>query len=305
MGAVLESGFSGRNQQFFGLSSSKVIEGTCSVGEALERAGLNWRVNKIPSGYEGDEGRFIPAGAKFWLTQRNDTGSILGHVGAQYTVFDNEQAFAFADELLGFGAEFEAAGAWNNGANVFLVAKLPEGIKVAGEEDMQLYLQLLNTHDGSGSIAWYCTPSRLSCTNMIRMSIQNAVSSAKIRHTASAPERVAVAAETLRLVDTYKEAMEATVTTLQEMEMELEDVENFFKELTAAERVQAKMLETYNTSPNVPRGNAWGAMNAVTETLQWFPGRQTSMDTRYASNLDGPSQRTVERASRLLLRTNR
>lgn len=303
MGSVLETGFSGRNMQFFGLSSSKVIEGTCSVGEALERAGLNWRVNKIPAGYEGPDGEFVKSGPKFWQTQRSDTGAILGQVGAQYGVFDNELAFAFADELLGFGAEFEAAGSWNNGANVFLVARLPEGIQVAGEEDMQLYLQMLNTHDGSGSIAWYCTPTRLACTNMIRMSIREAKSSAKIRHTATAADRVAQAAETLRLVDTYKEAMAATVTQLQEMEMELEEVENFFKELTDAERVQNRMLETYNTSPSVPRGNAWGVMNAVTETLQWNPGRNTSMDTRFASNLDGPNQRTVERASRLLLRT--
>lgn len=304
MAHTIEAGFSGRGLNFYGMSSARVLEGTHTVSTALEAAGLDWRVNKIPAGYAGENGSFVPAGAKYHLTQRADTGTILGAVGNQYTVFQNEQAFAFADELLGFGAEFHAAGAYNGGANVFLIAKLPEGIKVEGEEDMDLYLDMMNTHDGSGSIAWYATPIRRNCTNQTRLMIASAVSSAKIRHTATASERVAQVAETLRLVDTYKKALEEGVKSLQGIEMELAEVENFLKEWTDSERVQKNVLETYNTSELVPRGNAWGVTNAITETLLHNPARRTGGESRFASNLDGPNQRHVERASRMLLRRN-
>lgn len=302
MGDVIEAGFSGRGLHFYGMDNSRIVDGTTSVHEALDIAGLNWTVNKIPSGYKGADGEFIASGAKFHQTQRADTGAILGQVGNQYTVFQNQQAFEFADELLGFGAEFHAAGAFNGGANVFLIAKLPEGIKVRGEEDMDLYLDMMNTHNGSGAISWYATPIRRNCTNQTRLMIAKAVSSSKIRHTATAGERVAQVAETLRLVDTYKETLEEGIVALQDIEMNLEEVENFLKEWSESERVVKNVLETYNTSSLVPRGNGWGVTNAITETLLHNPARRTAGESRFASNLDGPAQRSVERATRMLLR---
>jgi phage/plasmid-like protein (TIGR03299 family) len=301
MGQTIESGFSGRGLHFFGMSSARVLEGTHTVATALEAAGLDWTVNKIPAGYDDGAGNFVPAGNKFSLTQRSDNGAILGAVGNQYSVFQNEQAFAFADELLGFGAEFHAAGSYNGGANVFLIAQLPEGIKVEGEEDMDLYLDMMNTHDGSGAISWYATPIRRSCTNQTRLMVSKAVSSAKIRHTATAGERVSQVAETLRLVDVYKKDLEAGIGQLQSIEMELAEVDEFLKEWSESERVVKNVLETYNTSERVPRGNAWGVVNSITETLLHNPARRTAGESRWASSLDGPSQRNVERAARMLL----
>lgn len=302
MGDVIEAGFSGRGLGMYGMSNARVLEGTHKVDTAMVAAGLDWKVNKIPSGYEGADGEFVAAGAKYFLTQRSDTKAILGHVGNQYTVFQNAEAFAFADELLEFGAEFEAAGSYKGGSNVFLIAKLPEGIKVEGEEDMDLYLDMINTHDGSGAISWYATPIRRICTNQTRLMIAKAVSSAKIRHTSTASERVAQVAETLKLVSTYKSELELGITTLQNIEMDLEEVDTFIKEWADSERVARNVLETYSTSERVPRGNAWGVSNAITETLLHNPARRTGGESRWASNLDGVNQRSVERASRMLLR---
>lgn len=307
MGAIIEAGFSTRS--FFGMNAP-VVKDAKNVHEALVGAGLNWKVEKIPAGYNNGDDKFVAAGERFHLTQRMDTGAILGAVGSQYSVFQNEQAFAFADELLGFGAEFEAAGAYKNGANVFLIAKLPEGIKVRGEEDMDLYLDLMNTHDGSGAIAGYATPIRRVCTNQTRLMIAKAVSQFKIRHTATAPERVKQAAEMLQLCDLYKESLEAGITQLQDIEMNIDEVTNFLNEWSKSERVVNNVIETYNTSDLVPRGtngqgNGWSLINSITETLQHSPARRTAGESRFASNLDGPNQRYVERASRMLLRTVR
>ncbi len=303
MGKTIEAGFSGRGLGFYGMSDAHVVDGTLSVHEALEASGLTWTVDKVPSGIEGDNGEFIASGPRFWSTRRNDTGAILGQVGAKYEPFQNEQAFEFADGLLGYGVNFHAAGAYNGGANTFLIAKMPDGIKVEGEESLDLYLDMINSHNGTGSISWYVTPIRRVCTNQTRLMIASAVSSAKVRHTATANERMAQVAETLKLVDIYKEALEEGITQLQSIEMELEEVDNFIKEWSSSERVQKNVLETYNTSELLPeRGTAWTVINAITEAQLHNPTRRTAGESRFASALNGPNQASVERASRMLLR---
>lgn len=300
---TIETGFSGRGLGFYGMSRDCIVEGTLSVSEALDRAGMNWTVDKVPAGWQDENGNFVAAGNKFHMTKRSDTGGILGQVGNQYTVFQNEQAFEFADGLLGHGVEFHAAGAYNGGANTFLIAKLPEGISVEGEDEMDLYLDMINSHDGSGSIAWYVTPIRRNCTNQTRLMIEKAVSSAKIRHTATAGERITQVAETLRLVDLYKTGLEEGIAQLQSIEMDLEEVTGFLNEWSDSKRVVENVLRVYNTSELVPRGTAWGIVNSITETQLHNPARRTAGESRFASALNGPNQTAVERASRMLLRT--
>lgn len=302
MGAVLETGFSGRNIPFYGLPSSRVFENEPTVSEALEMAGLNWEVGKRPLKRLMKDGTIVDAPGRF-ETYRLDTEAFLGDVGPQYTPFNNEPALALIDELLGHGCRIACAGAYHNSADVFISAHLPEGITVPGEEELDLYLLFRNNHSGMGSVSTYITPIRLACTNMLGAAIGNAVSSWKVRHTQTVSARVNEAAATLGLVDRYKDAMAGTIKQLQETEMELDELDKFLKELTDAERVQKTIKDVYTTSDTVTQGNRWGVFNAVTEALDWHPSRRTGVETRFASQLDGPIAHTRQRAMRLL--TNR
>lgn len=293
---AVETGFTVEDRHFYGRNAVKV-EGALSVEDALDRSGLNWDVEKAPAYHQvGDD--FVVAPGKF-VTRRTDTQEYLGMVGNVYQPFQNRQAFAFADKLLAYGAEFESAGGY--GANIFLSAKLPQGITVAGEDDLGLRLLMLNSHDGSGTIAGYLIPFRFSCTNQTRLAVAKAVSSFKIRHTATADQRVKQAGEAMNLVTAYSLELENAIAQLQATEMDLEQVTGFFEELTNADRVRANLLTTYQASPTVARGNAWGLINSVTETLQHRPARITGEASRFDSNLDGPNQRVVERATRMLI----
>lgn len=299
--ANMTSGFSGRQISFYGLPSSRVFETELTVSEALEQSGMNFYVEKQPAYRRNIDGNYEEIKGKF-ETVRTDTDSNLGIVGNQYTVFQNETAFEFVDELLGFGAVIDCAGTWNNGADVFISAQLQNGIKVEGEEDMQLNLLLRNNHAGLGSIGGYMTPIRLSCTNMMRSAIRGSVSQFKTRHTRNAAERVQEARNTLNLVDSYREAMEGTVAQLQGVEFDISEMDDFLKELTQSERVQNNIRECYNTSDTVTRGNRWGVLNSITETLDHNPARRTGPESRFASQLDGPNARVRDRAVRLLTR---
>lgn len=297
----LDTGFSGRSISFFSLPQARVFDCELTVSEALEESGMNFHVEKRPVFQQLNDGQFVEVPGKF-ATYRTDTEAALGVVGNQYTPFNNEPALALVDELLGFGAVIDAAGTWNNGADVFVTARLQNGITVNGEEELDLHLLFRNNHAGTGSVSGYITPVRLSCTNMMSSAVGKAVSQWKCRHTRSVGERVQEAATALKLVDSYKTEMEDAIKLLQETEINLDEFTNFVKELTDAERVQNSMIDVYNTSPTVTQGNRWGAFNAVTEALDWFSPRQTRPESRFASQLDGPIARTRSRAMNLLVR---
>lgn len=302
MGAVLTDGFSARSKFFFGLPSAKVFEDEPSVSEALTLAGLNYMVGKRPVFDKKRDGSYCQVPGKF-VTYRMDNENALGIVGNQYCPFDNEPALALCDELLGFGAKIDAAGTWNGGADVFISAQLQNGIVVPGEEDLDLNLLFRNNHAGTGSVSAYITPVRLQCTNMLGSALRQAVSSWKCRHTQTVADRVHEAAAAMQLVDSYRVEYEATIKQLQETEFSMDEVDEFLKELTNAERVQKSIKEVYNTSETVTQGNGWGVWNALTEAIDHHPTRRTGPESRFASQLDGPLQRTRDRAMRLL--TNR
>lgn len=301
MGATLDSGFSARKIGFFGLPGSHVIEDAPTASAALIQAGLDWEVDLKPMGYQNDAGQWVDVPDRF-LTVRSDTGHAFAPVGKQYKVLQNAEAFEFADGLLGFGAQFEAAGSWNGGANVFLTAKLPEGIKVAGEDDLNLYLLFRNTHDGSGAVSGMITPVRLACTNMLPLATRSAVSSWKCRHTATVTDRLQQAADTLRIVETYKEEYEAITKQLQETAMSVEEFDGFVKELTASDRLQEGMRTNWVTSETHARSNRWDALNSVTEFVEHERGGRGNAESRFESNLWGQGAVLRNRAAQLLVR---
>ena len=91
-----------------------------SIDEALDRAGLGWKVThgdvlvvRTPE-WTDDFGikhpaELIPAKG-FKANLREDTGEVLGIVSDEYEVVDNRDAFRFLDALIGSELHFETAG---------------------------------------------------------------------------------------------------------------------------------------------------------------------------------------------------
>src|SRR5690348_412446 len=135
--AVMSSGYSGRDVFFHGLPQSAIVSGAPSVDDAIRLAGLDWNVGIQPVFQTKSDGTVVQVDSRFF-TVREDTETVLGVVGKQYAPFQNAEAFEFANELLGFGVEFDSAGSWDDSKKIFLTAKLPEGIEVAGEDKHDL-----------------------------------------------------------------------------------------------------------------------------------------------------------------------
>jgi phage/plasmid-like protein (TIGR03299 family) len=111
-----------------------------TIAEAMEVSGLGWRVEREPIAV--DRGPAVSAGSVwdarfeeipgYYATVRQDNGAVLGIVGERYPIVQNDEAFAFVDQLLGSSLHFETAGSLNAGRRVWVLATLPEHVMVGG-----------------------------------------------------------------------------------------------------------------------------------------------------------------------------
>ena len=180
MSANVENMFYVRKAPWHGLGT-RVNEALASK-EALRIAGLDWRVLQEPI-YTGMDERVEGYKANI----RDSDRKVLGVVTDRYKVIQNEEAFAFTDELLGEGVRYETAGSLQGGKKVWLLAHMPHEYIITGER-ISPYLLFSNTHDGSGAIRVALTPIRIVCQNTLNLALSTAKRSWSMIHTGDAPE---------------------------------------------------------------------------------------------------------------------
>ena len=181
--------FSVKEKPWHGLG--QIVENYPNSKEALQFAGLDFEVCKRPNTHHLDDGSEVISKTSFY-TYRPDTGAILGdRLGKDYEVVQNIDAFRFFDAIVdGDGIQYETAGALGDGERIFITAKLPGYIKVGSDDLIEKYLFLTTSHDGFGSIMAAFTPIRIVCNNTLNAALRNCSNSIKIRHTASANQRL-------------------------------------------------------------------------------------------------------------------
>lgn len=189
----------------------QTITNNATSAEAIQQAGLNFEVIKRPNLHVLPSGNNIISDNSFY-TFRTDTEAILGDkIGRDYEVIQNISAFEFFDNIVGCKnkIQYETAGALAYGQTIFVTAKLPEQIRVGRDDLIDQYLFLTSTHDGSGCISIAFTPVRIWCSNTLNAALNNCSNCIRIRHTASAAEKLKTAHKMLSLSDQLAIELEA------------------------------------------------------------------------------------------------
>ena len=199
MAANIESMFYVRETPWHGLGT-KVLEAPASK-DALQLAGLDWRVLQEPIYTAMEE---LVDGYK--ANVRDSDRKVLGVVTDRYRVIQNDEAFAFTDELLGAGVKYETAGSLQGGRKVWLLAHMPHEYIISGER-ISPYLLFSNTHDGSGAIKVALTPIRVVCQNTLNLALANAKRSWSMIHTGDIKEKMQEARDTLFLAENYMDEL--------------------------------------------------------------------------------------------------
>jgi len=189
----------------------KTITKCKTSAEAIQEAGLDFEVLKRPNMHP------LPSGVNIisdnsYFTFRTDTEAVLGDkIGSDYEVVQNVDAFSFFDTIVENygGLHYESAGSLGYGELTYITAKLPEHIKVGRNDLIDQYIFLTSTHDGTGSITIAFTPVRIWCSNTLNAALNNCSNAIKIRHTASATEKLKEAHKLLGLTNQLSTELEA------------------------------------------------------------------------------------------------
>ncbi|MDA8874747.1 DUF945 domain-containing protein [Winogradskyella sp.] len=265
-----------------------------STREMLELANLqDWNVRleevAIPDGFASDKTYNYVTRTNPFDRSQND---ILGVVGERYRILQNEELFDFGDALLDGGGRWETAGSIKGGRQVFGSLALeretvldPDGVG----DKVSTYLLVNTSHDGSIAIQASVTPVRVVCANTLNLALgsgvgrnRNIKQSFKIRHTQTASGKIQAAREALGLANVYmdefdkmaQQMIEQTVTNDQFMkmvELAYPMPEENKKGAEAKWQNKVDLLEYIYTGPynDTIAGTAWGALNALTERMDW------------------------------------
>lgn len=212
MAANVESMFyTGRTVPWHGLGIS-VLEAPGSAA-ALELAGLDWQV--LQKELVTDDG--IPVDG-FKANVRDRDNRVLGVVTDRYKVVQNEEAFAFTDELLGEGVTYETAGSLQEGRRTWILAKLPQRYIISGDE-ITPYLVFMNSHDGTGAIKAAMTPIRVVCQNTLNLALLAAKRSWSTNHVGDIRGKMEDAKYTLLYADQYMAELGKSIDRLNRQKL--------------------------------------------------------------------------------------
>jgi phage/plasmid-like protein (TIGR03299 family) len=244
----------------------------------------------VPEGY-----RVVSENYMVTRTNPFDAGKdVLAFVGKKYRPFQNEALFEFADNILDGGASWESAGSIKDGRVVFGSMVIPREfiLDPQGANDKTVtYLLVHTAHDGSSSVQANITPVRVVCQNTLNMALNGSKQSFKIRHTSGTQARVDEARRVLGLTFGHMDNFEVIARQLFEVEIDNKRFHDIISavypmpdssagkaSLTKWESKVDLITDIYHQSPTMTniKGTAWGALNAMTERIDYFRSARTN-----------------------------
>jgi phage/plasmid-like protein (TIGR03299 family) len=288
-----------RNPAWYKLGQTVDGDGGMTASDAMKAGRLGgWNVRK--EAMTTASGIVVPNRVATVRTDP-DTGETkyLGYVGHSYVIQQNEETFDFLDSIVDqSGAHYDTAGFMKDGARVFMTMKMPEGIKIAGEDAHDLYLLATNGHDGFNAFKIAVVPIRLMCTNQISMAFRNARQTWTVRHTVNMAGRLTEARHSLELTFDYMDEFSAQMERLLDQAYTDAEFDKLTKALIPDPKTDAGLLRVKERRDDLwhlfteaetnafGRGTAYAAFNAATEYADWFaPVRGDKDGTKRAQRI--------------------
>lgn len=272
-----------------------------SPAQMLEKAGLDWTVEKVPAFAEiGGKKTSVGWSA---LVRSNDE-KVLSVVSNDWNPVQNHEAFEFFHEYCAVGdMEMNTAGSLRDGQIVWGLAKVKQSFELFKGDTVESYLLFTNPHKFGQSIDVRFTPIRVVCNNTLTLSLeQKADRVVKKSHRtqfdpAMVKEQLGIATDKLAK---YKEMAQFLGSKRYNNESLTDYFNKIFpviaynKEKGPQRKILSKSaeraLEVIHTQPgaNYAEGSWWQAFNAVTYLTDHEIGRST--DTRLQSAWFGPNK---------------
>lgn len=286
-----------------------------SLEEALVAAGLDWTVSTEP----------LFSGAKekvdAMLTRRSSDQSILGVVGPNYTPLQNNEAFEFFRPFLDEkAAAIETAGSLRDGKRVWILAKINrDPMTIKGNDVVEKFVLLSNSHDGTLAVRVGFTPIRVVCNNTLSMAVNSKASQLiRVKHTKNVVQNLENIQEIMNLADSEFQATADQYRFLASKEINSKDLEKYVKVVFSNTAKLAevggdlsklnnkRILEAVIPLFEKGRGNDmqeikgtyWSAYNAINEYLQYERGEENAgrMDSMWFGDSAAKNKKALDTA---------
>jgi phage/plasmid-like protein (TIGR03299 family) len=266
-----------------------------TAAEAIKEARLDWRVTKEPLHVRKGR-RYYVVPNQFAVVREDQRKrgkcQALGVVGSEYTPLQNDEAFAFFDPIVGMkdAAIYHTAGVLGNGERVWILAKLPSEILVVGDDIVNKYLLLSNSHDGTSSVQVKFTPIRVVCENTLLMALERGPT-VRVTHTRHVRERLEQAQRLLGIISDRFTEIEKQFKAMAAVQVDKNRLAEYlgyvFRDPLDSENRKARQrvaldrswaayfFESRSNQQKGVRGTLWAAYNGVTEYIDHRGGRQS------------------------------
>jgi phage/plasmid-like protein (TIGR03299 family) len=219
-------------------------------------------------------------------------GVVLGLVGSRYVPLQNTEAFAFFEPFIAnHWASFHTAGALGNGERVWVLVRLSDKILIAGDDVIDKFLLLSNTHDGSGAVTIRFTPIRVVCQNTLDLAMVGGASMISVYHTKNITEnlRKAQALDLKHIVDKVFAEAETLFGNMAARNLDANDTDLFLELLFPRTDKQKKVdqeperwdrvravLNDPTVTPVKTRNTLWALYNAIVRAEDYRDSRQSA-----------------------------
>lgn len=279
------------------------LTGEQDLGTVLERADLNFEVEKVPM--------YTPEGNEVtgkYLLRRTDNNFVLGTCGSRYHIVDNKSMFEPFDSIVqSTGAVYESAGLLSHGKTCWVSARLGDDFKVR-DDAFQRRVIMLVYHNGLQRNSYFGYNNRVICNNMMAsLNNQSRKHGIGVKHTPKWEDSLDLAVEafkeSIRESDLFARdisALAATkMTKLQAVRFALKFF-NDFKPIKHKDRTARSKTRNHNKVEELMHlfeegmGNEgktrYDMFNAMTEFLDHRSvTKKVDTGRRFISNLNGLS----------------
>ena len=246
----------------------------------LKSAGMEWTANKAPALFFDEFG--VMQSADTNIIYRSDTKAPLGNCSDRYQIVQPNEVIEFYRDLVEReGWSLDVAGCLDGGKRIWALAKTDGNIKVNGTiDEIDTYLLLATSFDGSLSTVAKYVSTRVVCQNTLTMGLAQKGTKVSVSHsTKFDSDKVKL---DLGLYEQTVANFESQMNKLANRPVTDTEAMRFIIDVLAGKNIKLEDIATRNTNiiKNVfglfkgegigstlvtAEGTAYGLLNSITE----------------------------------------
>lgn len=287
-----------------------------------KEAGMNWRIEDSPVHFKANTVGNLGSIYTFpeqKVLYRSDTKAALSVVSQRYQIVQPHDVLEFYRDLTEVsGYELETAGVLKGGRKFWALARTGQTAALAGNDEVNGYLLLATSCDGTLATTATPTTVRVVCNNTLTIALDGASRAIKVPHSTRFDPQ-AVKKQLGIAVSQWDEFMHR-MHMLAERRVQWPEAMSFFlsvlcdtppnspiPEVLPNERALRKVQSLYEgqgrgSTLQSAKGTAWGLLNAVTEYVDHERRARSSeyrMDSAWFGQGAVIKQRALDTALRL------